>query len=91
MIDYTITVGDLVQISVIAVGVLAAFFQVKSWIQSLSKDVTVMKEDIKVLSKSFTELAVVNNRIKNVEEDIRELRHGRGFIREAIEGEWPQR
>lgn len=91
MIDQTVTVGNIIEIGVITIGGIVTFYQVKSRVESLGKDVSVMKEDVRALSKSFTELAVVNNKILNLENDVRELRHGRGFVREALDGEWPRR
>lgn len=90
MIDPTVTVGNIIEIGTILVGGIFVFFQVKARVEQLSRDVAAIEMDIKGLSRSFTELAVVNNRLNRVEEDVRELRHGRGFIREAIEGEYPR-
>lgn len=90
VIDPTITIGNIIEISVIVVGGVVAFIHVKSSVKNLGTQVDEMKSDIKGLNKSFTELAVVNNRLTNAEDDIRELRHGRGFIRSSLEGEYPK-
>ena len=90
VIDPTVTIGNMIEIGTIIVGGVIVFAAVRASVGNLEANVTEMKVDIRSLNKSFTELAVVNNRIKNVEEDIRELRHGRGFVRNAIEGEWPR-
>ena len=48
-----------------------------------------LKTDIKAINKIVVSMAVADQRITAVESDLRELRHGRGFIREAIEKVYP--
>lgn len=92
IVDQTITVGNMIEIGTILIGGVIVFTQVKSRVDRLSESVKDIREDMKALNRTFTEFAVLNSRLTNVEDDIRELRHGRGFIRGAmgIEGEWPR-
>jgi len=91
MIDATITIGNIIEISVLALGGLAGMITVKNSVSNLKSDVIDMKVEIKELSSVVSKMALTDLRLSNVEQDIRELKHGRGFVREAIEGEYPPR
>jgi cell division protein FtsL len=77
--------------------ILAALFviMIKADVRVLRVQMDGITENLKILNNSFSKLsdvlseaAVQNSRIARAEEDIRELRHGRGFVRNGIEGEW---
>ena len=81
MIDYTITMGNLIEIATMAVGGAIVFGALRVTVDDLKKSVSDMKEDIKALNMVVVRMAVADQRITAVEQDIRELRHGQGFIR----------
>ena len=89
MIDQTVTVGNLIEILTIFIGGVVGFLSLKGTVGQLSGDVTELKADIKALNKIVISMAVADQRITAAEQDIRELRHGRGFVRESIEREYP--
>lgn len=89
MIDATITVGNLIEITTILLGGIVVFLSLKNTVGQLGCDVVELKADIKALNKVVISMAVADQRITVAEQDIRELRHGRGFVRESIEREWP--
>ena len=89
MIDATITVGNLIEIATIFIGGVVVFISLKGTVSQLSGDVTELKADIRALNKVVISMAVADQRIAVAEQDIRELRHGRGFVRESLEREWP--
>lgn len=89
MIDQTITVGNIIEIGTIFVGGVVAFIALRGTVSILGKDVVELKTDIKAINKIVVSMAVADQRITAVESDLRELRHGRGFIREAIEKVYP--
>lgn len=66
---------------------------IKADIKILRNDFKIMKTvqetaniHISELSKALTIIAVQDSRLKGLEEDFRDLKHGRGFVR--IEGEY---
>ena len=89
MIDPTVTVGNVIEIGTIITGGAITFILLKATVIQLKSEVTELKTDVRALNKVVIELAVTDRRLLSVEEDIRELRHGRGFVRKAINGEYP--
>jgi hypothetical protein len=100
MIDYTITVGNIIEIGVLTVGGiitvgggLLALGSFRNTVENLTRDMTDMKAEIKKVGEVLTKMAVTDNRLSNVEQDIRELRHGVGFVQsrsnDGINGEYP--
>ncbi len=90
MLDPTVTIGNLVEISTIIAGGTITFALLRATVIHLREEVAEMKIDIKALNKIIIEMAVADQRLLRVEADLRELRHGRGFVREALQGEWPK-
>ena len=90
MFDPTITIGNIIEIGTILSGGVVAVILLRQTVYQLRAEVGELKVDVKALNKVVVELAVTDRRLLSVEEDIRELRHGRGFVRGAIEGEWPR-
>lgn len=80
--------------------VLATLFvvMIKSDVKVLKVQMDSITDNLKVLNNSFTKLSEVLSeaarqdvRITRCEEDIREMRHGRGFVRDDVSGEYPSR
>ena len=86
MIDYTITIGNIIEVSVIAIGGLAGLITMRSTVINLKNDMTDMKQEIKKVGEVLVKMAVHSARLDNVEQDIRDLKHGRGFIQPRSEG-----
>ena len=89
MIDPTITIGNVVEIGTLVIGGAVTFALLRSTVTQLKTEVTELKTDVRALNKVVIELAVTDRRLIAVEEDIRELRHGRGFVRESVNREYP--
>lgn len=91
MIDYTINVGHIIQIGVILGGGLLALIVMRNTVSNLTADMTEMKTEIKELGKVLVTLAVATKRLDNIEEDLRDMKHGRGFIQNRLSsnGEYP--
>lgn len=96
VIDYTITMGNLIEISSIIGGGILVLTTLKSDVSALKTganevrfDLGEMQAEIKKIGEVLITQADQNRRIMHLEEDVRELRHGHGFIREAIEREYP--
>jgi hypothetical protein len=58
----------------------------KPSIGNIKIDMTDMKEEIKKVGQVLVTLAVTTTRLDNAEQDIRDLKHGRGFITPRSEG-----
>ena len=48
-----------------------------------------IKVEIKKVGEVLVKMAVTQTRLDNVEQDIRDLKHGRGFIQGNANGEYP--
>ncbi len=81
-IDYTITIGNMIEIATIAGGGI--------WVL-IKSDVDKMQKEIIKIGDVLTQLAVTKTRLDNMETDIRELRHGHGFVQgpTGIDREYP--
>jgi prefoldin subunit 5 len=89
MIDYTINLGAIIQIIVIVGGGLVAMISMKSTVDNIKSDMDEMKTDLKKVGDALVTLAVATKRLDHVEEDIREMKHGRGFIQRSLNREYP--
>jgi len=93
MIDPTITFGNIIEITSIVGGGLVVLFKMNSSVVMLKADVSMMQKEIIKIGDVLTKLAVADTRLNNIERDIRELRHGEGFIRgnfnRSVDAEYP--
>ena len=87
MIDWTISVGNLLQIVVIIGGIFAFIYSVKGDVAKVKENITDIKDELKELRKVMTTQVDHDGRIARAESDIREiradlkeLRHGEGFV-----------
>jgi len=81
VIDYTITVGNIVEIATICGGGFAVFITLRNNVANLKSDVEGVQTDIKKIGDVLITQADQNRRIMHLEDDVRELRHGHGFVR----------
>jgi hypothetical protein len=87
MIDWTINVTAIVQIAVVLAGAVAFVWAVKSDVAAVKSDMVDIKEELKGLRQVLTTQVDHDGRLKRAEDDIRELRaelrelrHGEGFV-----------
>ena len=98
MIEQTITVGNIIEIFSILVGGLTVFITLRNTVANIKDDVQGMQTEIKKLGEILIaqadirgEIKVLESRLAATEQDIRELRHGRGFVqvdRSGVDGEY---
>lgn len=88
MIEQTVTIGNLIEATMMLVGGITVFATFRGKVVDLGADVSEMREDIRALNKVVVSMAVTDQRLTALEGDIRDLKHGRGFIREAIDREY---
>jgi hypothetical protein len=94
VIDYTITIGNIIEIgSIIGGGILVLWTlkadvnTLKTGAETLKADLEAMQAEIKKLGDILVNLAdirgeirVLDTRVTANEQDIREMRHGKGFV-----------
>ena len=74
MIDPTITLGNIIEISAIVVGGLAVFIKLNTTVGVLKNDVDGIKEELKKMANILTNQAVLETRVAGMEQDIRDMR-----------------
>lgn len=94
MIDWTVNVGNLLQIVVIIGGGMWIFMSLRADVRVVRHDMNNLKERQAVLNEAFTQLSSIlqkvavqderigqqGSRIDRLESTVDELRHGQGFI-----------
>jgi len=101
MIEQTITIGNIIEIVVIAAGGIGVFATMRNTVANIKIDVAGMQAEIKKLGEiligmaRFDEkLSSIERRVTSNEKRIDELSHGEGFVRgkvnrSSIDGEYP--
>jgi hypothetical protein len=79
--DPTITLGTLIQIAVFLGTGLIAFIRVQGKLEMLSLRVRNLETTSENIGTILQAVAVQSQRLTALEQDLRELRHGEGFIR----------
>jgi hypothetical protein len=91
-LDLSITLGNIIEIGVICAGGVSALAVMRHSVRNLKDELSDMKQDtkdqfsgieseIKKIGEVLINQADQNRRIIHLEEDVRDLRHGRGFVR----------
>lgn len=98
MFEWTIRAGDILTF-IGGLGVAAAFLYrrggedvtMKLTLKTMTGELTEIQTEIKKIGTVLINQADQNRRIIHLEEDVRELRHGRGFIRgeAGVDREYP--
>lgn len=78
--DWRISIGTIIEIATIFFGGLFFLYGMKSRIDLMSIELVALKAAISKLSDILTKLAVQDQRLLNIESDIKDMRHGIGFI-----------
>lgn len=87
LIDWSVSVGNLLQILVIVTGGVSVFFTLRSDVRVIRHDMQNMKERQDALNEAFkqlgtilTQVAIQDQRLVQMADEIKELKHGRGFV-----------
>ena len=89
MIDYSVNIGHIIQILLILGGGISALAVMRNTVNTLRDDMGDMKKELRQLAEVIVTLAVTSKRLDHVEEDLREMKHGRGFVTRSLNGEYP--
>jgi len=96
-IDWTISIGSLIQVVVILVGGLSVLVTLRNTVSGLKEDVTCIQYELRKMGDILTKMAVAETRLDNadtriaqIESDIRDLRKGVGWVRghHGVDGEY---
>lgn len=86
-IDWTFSIGNLVQLVGFLVMAVGLFYGLKGDIRVIRHDMGHMEKRQEALGEAFKQLgqvlqqvAVQDTRIDRIEEDIKEMKHGQGFV-----------
>lgn len=87
VVDWSITLGNMIEIVVIAVGGIVFAVRMQGRVDLLALEVTHVKDQLKLMAQSFdqvsdvlTKVALQDQRIVNLERRLEELAHGEGFV-----------
>lgn len=88
--DWSVNLGNILQIVVMAATVMWVFVGMRSEVRILRHDVRHIEDKLEHLSEAFsqlgtvlTQVAVQDTRLSMIEKNVDELRHGRGFVEDA--------
>jgi hypothetical protein len=87
ILEYTITIGSILQTVVYTAAAVAFFYAMRTDINILKHDMRNLQDNQKAMTEAFsqmgrvlTSIAVQDNRIIMLEKYIDELRHGKGLV-----------
>lgn len=97
VVDYTITIGNLIEIGSIVGGGLLVLVTLRNTVTGLKEDVTSIQYELRKMGDVLTKMAVAETRIDNadtriarIESDIRDMRKGVGWVKghHGVDGEY---
>ena len=91
--NWEINIGSVIAIMTVAGGIASFYFGTRGDLKTLRDAMIGVKDDLKMLNKVVMDVALSNQRQDNFEkrtddrfnmilEDIRDMKHGRGLIKE---------
>ena len=87
ILEYTITIGSILQTVVYTAAAVAFFYAMRTDINILKHDMRNLQDNQRTMTEAFSQLgriltsiAVQDNRIVMLEKYIDELRHGKGLV-----------
>ncbi len=78
--DWHISIGTVIEVISILLGGLFFLWGMKARVDLMAVELASLKVEIAKLSDILTKVAVQDQRILNIEQDVKDLRHGIGFI-----------
>jgi hypothetical protein len=91
VIDYSITIGNLIEIASIIGGGLMVMVTLRGDVANIKAEMGGIQLEVKKIGDVLITQADQNRRILHLEEDLREMRHGHGFVlpRAPVDREFP--
>jgi len=88
MLDFSISLGNILTILSVVGSVMALLYSMKGDIAIVKHDIHYLQESHKALTEAFsqlgkvlTQVAVQDNRLNMIEKKVDELAHGKGFVK----------
>lgn len=84
MIDWSVRFGDLLVVgSLSGTGLIYAFKSGRftESIKNMQREIVALQDLAKSIAALLTTVAVQKTELENIREDVRELKHGEGFVR----------
>ncbi len=78
--DWHISVGTVFEVISILLGGLFFLWGMKARVDLMALELASLKVEIAKLSDILTKVAVQDQRILSIEQDVKDMRHGIGFI-----------
>lgn len=82
LIDYSISLGNILEVSAIIGGGLLVIVRQTVTLGFMKKELEAMQNEIQKIAAIITDNSLINQKIAYLEEDIREMKRGRGFVSE---------
>lgn len=87
ILEYTITIGSILQTVVYTAAAVAFFYAMRTDISILKHDMRNLQDNQRAMTEAFahlgkilTQVAVQDNRLVMLEKNLDELRHGKGLV-----------
>ena len=80
ILDMTVTLGNLLTIVGFILSGMMAFLAMRSDLRILNMQVESLDKRLQQLGNVVRDLAIQDQRISVIEEQIEDLRHGRGYV-----------
>lgn len=85
-VDWTISLGAILQIVSVLGGGLLVLAAIRIDVRNLKSDVTDMKNELKKVGDVLVAMARQDERLKSLERQVHDLKHGKGFVMEDFAG-----
>lgn len=94
MIDWNVRVGDLLVVASLAGSCIVYAFKSGRFaesIKNMQREIVALQKLAESITALLTTVAVQKTELENIREDVRELKHGEGFVRgvRGIDREYP--
>jgi hypothetical protein len=87
-LDFEFPLADVIKVVVLVVGWTVTIVKIDSRLKNVEKDIKGVTGELKEVSQLSRWRERMEERITTQRRDIDELRHGRGFIRNGVDGEY---
>jgi p-aminobenzoyl-glutamate transporter AbgT len=84
IISWTVNIGQIVTAIVFLFTIAGFYYGTNFKLGELKKDVDGITAKLETVQTLITSMALATQRLDRIEEDIRDLKHGKGFVRNEV-------